>query len=296
MKIHPDNPVLLDFIVDSGHSGLKIDSQAFKNESQKLIKYFLAALTIKEKDLWVNLSPYEKDRMLSADLGQTEMGQEMLAQDYLLKQLTASFMNPEKDLGRKFWDRVYSEARAQFGTSDIPVDTFNKVWIMADKAKVFERDGSAFVVASHLKVMLESDYLAMDHNGVGAALGRPQQGDAQTELSKGLIRQIILPAIEQEINEGRNFAPLRQMFHSMILATWYKKALKDALLNQVYTDKGKTGGVAARDPKAKEKIFEQYLAAYRTGAVNLIKEEADPQTGEITPRKYFSGGVAGNIT
>jgi phosphoglucomutase len=296
MKVHPDNPVLLDFIVDSGHSGFKIDSQAFKNESQKLIKYFLAALTIKEKDLWVNLSPYEKDRMLSVDLGQTEMGQEMLAQDYLLKQLTASFMNPEKDLGRKFWDRVYSEARAQFGTSDIPVDTFNKVWIMADKAKVFERDGSAFVVASHLKVMLESDYLAMDHNGVGAALGRPQQGDAQTELSKGLIRQIILPAIEQEINEGRNFAPLRQMFHSMILATWYKKALKDALLNQVYTDKGKTGGVAARDPKAKEKIFEQYLAAYRTGAVNLIKEEADPQTGEITPRKYFSGGVAGNIT
>jgi phosphoglucomutase len=301
MKVHPENPVLFDFIVDSGHSGFKIDSQAFKDESRKLIKYFLAALTIKETDLWVNLSPYEKDRMLSADLGQTDMGQEMLAQDYLLKQLTASFMDPDKDLGRKFWDRVYGEARAQFGTSDIPVDTFNKVWIMADKAKVFERDGSAFVVASHLKVMLESDYLAMDRNGVGADLvSARERADIKSaptdELSKQLIREIILPAIEQEVNEGANFAPLRQMFHSMILATWYKKALKDALLNQVYTDQGKTGGVAAQDPNAKEKIFEQYLAAYRAGVVNLIKEEADPQTGEITPRKYFSGGVAGNIT
>jgi len=28
-----------------------------KDESRKLIKYFLASLTIPEKDLWVNLSP-----------------------------------------------------------------------------------------------------------------------------------------------------------------------------------------------------------------------------------------------
>ncbi len=292
MKVHPENPILFDFIVDTGHSGIKISSPAFKDQSQKLIKYFLAALTIKEKDLWVNLSPYEKDRMLSADLGKTQMGQEMLAQDYLLKQLTASFMDPEKDLGRKFWDRIYSEARAQFGTSDIPVDTFNKVWIMADKARVFERDGAAFVVASNLKVMLDSDYLAMQQNSAAADVN---QADAPTELSKKLIRQIILPAIEQEINEGVNFAPLRQMFHSMILATWYKKALKDALLNQVYTDKGKTGGVTARDPKAGNAIFEKYIAAYRAGAVNLIKEEADPQTGEMIARKYFSGGVMGEI-
>jgi hypothetical protein len=33
-----------------------------KQESDKLIKYFMATLAIPEKDLWVNLSPYEKDR------------------------------------------------------------------------------------------------------------------------------------------------------------------------------------------------------------------------------------------
>src|SRR5271170_1893913 len=80
LKVHPENPLLFDFILDTGKSTLKINSPAFKAESEKLIKYFLASLTIKEDDLWVNLSPYEKDRMIPNELGQTELGAEMLAQ------------------------------------------------------------------------------------------------------------------------------------------------------------------------------------------------------------------------
>src|SRR6202167_2015572 len=55
IKIHPDNPFLFDFILNKGESSL--DAQPLKEESTKLVKYFLASLTIPEKDLWVNLSP-----------------------------------------------------------------------------------------------------------------------------------------------------------------------------------------------------------------------------------------------
>ena len=48
-----------------------------------------------------------------------------------------------------------------YGTTQVPVNTFNKVWIMADRAEVFEHNQTAFVVDSHLKVMLEEDYLAL---------------------------------------------------------------------------------------------------------------------------------------
>ena len=34
---------------------------------------------------------------------------------------------------------------------------------MADRAEVFEHDQTAFVVDSHLKVMLEEDYLALQN-------------------------------------------------------------------------------------------------------------------------------------
>jgi len=82
IRVYPDNSLKFDFIVDSGDTGLK--GTALKNESERLIKYFLAALTIPEDNLWVNLSPHEQDRIIPDSLAQTDMGTDMLAQDYLL--------------------------------------------------------------------------------------------------------------------------------------------------------------------------------------------------------------------
>jgi len=53
LRVHPENPILFDFIVDTGNSGLSSSDQQLKSESEKLIKYFLATLTIPEDDMWV---------------------------------------------------------------------------------------------------------------------------------------------------------------------------------------------------------------------------------------------------
>ena len=113
IKVHPDNPFQFDFILDKGDSELSNDQ--LKSESAKLIKYFLASLTIPEKDLWVNLSPYEKDRIIPNSFGLTEMGRDLLAEDYMLKQITASLIYPEDEVGKKFWKRVYEEALKNMG-------------------------------------------------------------------------------------------------------------------------------------------------------------------------------------
>jgi len=231
--------------------------------------------------------------MIPQELGKTEMGRDMLAQDYILKQLTASLIYPEKDLGKSFWKRIYTKAQEKFGTTDIPVDTFNKVWITSDKAKVLERNNTAYVVGAHLKVMLESDYTAAQNAGVETQNFASLHHDATTtqELAKQVIREVVIPEIEKEVNEGQNFAMLRQMFYSMILASWYKLALKDALLNQVYSNKAKTSGVLSDDPAVKEKIYSQYLEAYKKGVFNYIKEDLDTVSQQAVPRKYFSGGL-----
>ncbi len=93
IKVHPDNPFRFDFILDKGDSNPVISASStvipakagiqnqeqLKQEASKLIKYFLASLTIPEKDLWVNLSPYEKDRIIPQSFGLTEMGRDLLA-------------------------------------------------------------------------------------------------------------------------------------------------------------------------------------------------------------------------
>ncbi|MCC6759205.1 MAG: hypothetical protein IT395_06240, partial [Candidatus Omnitrophica bacterium] len=108
MRVYPDNPLRFDFIVDPGDSGLQ--GQDFEDESSKLMKYFLSSLTVPEKDLWVNLSPYEKDRIIPDAFGKTEMGRDMLGQDYILKQLSASLIYPESEIGKSFWAMAYQKA------------------------------------------------------------------------------------------------------------------------------------------------------------------------------------------
>lgn len=283
LSVHPENPLMFDFIVSSGDTGLK--GMDLKDESQKLIKYFLACLTVPESNWWVNLSPYENNKIVAEDLGQTDLGRDMLAQDYLLKQVTASLIYPEKKVGKNFWDRVYQKAQSQFGTNQIPVNTFNKVWVLADKAEVLERNNTAFVVGSHLKVMLDSDYLALNKNTQKNNVVPAQ------DVASQMMRQIVIPELEREVNTGKNFAQLRQIYNALILANWYKVRLKDALLNQVYANQGKVSGIDLADKNIKEKIYQRYLAAYKKGAFNYIKEEAVAADKEPLPRKYFSGGL-----
>jgi len=302
IKIYLDNPFRFDFILDKGDHPLS--NNQLKVESSKLIKYFLATLTIPEKDLWVNLSPYEKDRIIPKSFGLTEMGRDLLAEDYMLKQITASLIYPEDVIGKIFWKRVYEEAVKKFGTTNIPVNTFNKVWILPEKAIIYEnaKAATAYVVESKLKVMLEQDYLSLaKHEGIqslGSQIVRPNRNTTELSkksqvslLAKNILQAIVIPELSKEVNNDKNFATLRQIYNSLILATWYKKRIKDSILAQVFEDKNKIAGVNIVDPQEKQKIYERYLKAFKKGVYNYIKEEPDPVTQELVPRKYFSGGV-----
>jgi len=291
IEVYPDNPFKFDFIINDGDDDLQED--VLKNESEKMIKYFLASLTIPEKDLWVNLSPYEKDRILPDVLAQTDLGRDLLAQDYILKQLTASLIHPETDLGKKFWDRVYQKAYEKYQTTEIPVDTFNKVWIMPDKVVVYRHGNMAFVAEASLKVMLEEDYLALQKNQGGTRAA----SSATSSLSSEIVREIVIPELTKEVNTGKNFASLRQAYNALILGTWFKKNLRENLLGKVYVDRSKVAGIEIEDKAVKQKIYDSYLAAYKQGAYNLIRTEYDTHTNRHIPRKYFSGGIeiAANI-
>ena len=205
------------------------------------------------------------------------MGRDLLAEDYMLKQITASLIYPEDEVGKKFWKRIYEEAAKKFGTTNIPVNTFNKVWIVPEKAVVYEnaKAGTAYVVESKLKVMLEEDYLSLEkhtnnsvilseaegrakdlnkinslrdssappQNDVSAKNALPLNSRYKSPLGANIVREIVIPELTKEVNENKNFAQLRQVYNSLILATWYKKKIKDSILAQVYADKKKVAGV-----------------------------------------------------
>jgi hypothetical protein len=281
VKVDPASPLRFEFLLDKG--AVDVSEDQWKQESLRLIRYFLATLTIPGKDLWVNLSPYEKDRIIPEDFGLTEMGRDVLSQDYLLKQVMASVTHPEEGVGREFWTKVYAEAKRRYGTVDIPLDTFNKVWILPDKAVVSENGSMAFIMESRLKVMLEEDYQALRQNTAVLPEMNRFGGD--------ILREIVIPVLTREVNEGKNFEYLRQVYHSLILGVWYKRKVAESLLSSVYIDRHKVRGIDLSDPSEKEKIYQRYVKAFKMGVYDYIGEGYDSDKQEIVPHRFFSGGV-----
>ena len=299
IRFDPQNPFSFNFIVD-GLEGL--DAAAQKQKTLALVRFFLAALTMPQDDLWVNLSPYEQNRIIPEKLSTTELGKEMLEQDYLLKQLAASLTYPETETGKKYWDEINNPASlrsdgirsttASSSADALIQPSFTKIWIMPGKAEVYEQGNTVVINEATLRVMAEEDYLAIQQNNVGTApRGRPNNsGQAQGPAPTDPFKTHILPLIEQEVNTGKSFASVRQIYHSLILAIWFKQKLAQHIINQLYKDKNKIRGIDLADPQTKEKIYRQYVDAFTKGAYDYVKREYNPQRTKITRCRYFSGG------
>ncbi|MCA9399186.1 MAG: hypothetical protein KC618_05525, partial [Candidatus Omnitrophica bacterium] len=283
--LNPQNPFEFEFIIDTGD----FDNQSPEtvDEGQKCIDYFLTAITVPGNDLWVNLSPLEPDRIIPDAFGKTEMGRDLLAQDYLLKQLTSMLMSPDDEIGKKFWDAVYKKAEDLYGSRDVRVDMGSRVWIVPGEADVYVEDRAVYIGNAKLHVMLENDY----YTSQGLSAENNSSSNEFTEESNKILRDIVIPMLDKEVNEGKNFAYTRQVYHSLILAKWYKETLRKSILSTVYADQSKVDGVTLKSGLQKEEIYQQYLKAFESGSFDSIKEEYDPVKQEIIAKKYFVGGV-----
>ena len=291
LRIDPEDPLRINFIIDTGTQGT-----VSKDEAAKLINYFLAGLTIPAQDLWVNLSPYEHNRIVEPSAGATDLGKDMLRLDYVLKQMAASLTYPETELGKKYWQAINSELSPTPSlTKRGSEQSFNKVWIVPQTGKIYENKDVAVIVEAKMKAMVEADYLAAQ-NSQNSKFQIPNPKSSNDNVSA--LKVHILPVINKEVNEGKNFAQLRQVYNSLVLATWFKKKFEQSFYRH-YINQKQIAGIETSDKTAKDKIWAQYVEAFKKGAYNYVKKEtvgarhASPvMTGtKITRRAYFSGGI-----
>ena len=70
-----------------------------------------------------------------------------------------------------------------------------------------------------------------------------------------------------------------------MLAGWFKRKLHDTVLAQTFFDKNKIQGANCNDPAVREKIYNEYVKAFKQGAYNYIKTERErPLTPSLTKR------------
>jgi len=276
IKVDPSDPFYFEFIVDTKDQG-DID----ETEAQRLVNYFLAVLSIPGDDLWVNLSPYERDRIIPQNLSYTDLGRDMLTQDYVLKQLAASLTYPETELGEKYWKAVNANGANKVSQNDV-TSLFSKVWVLPKKAHVIEYGNTAVISELDINVLRECDYLAMQKNN---------SSTTQTDvITKGdSFEELIMPVIRDDVNHGENFARLRQFCNAFALAVWFKRKVKDSIY-AYYIDQQKINGIELNDKTVKEQVYALYTKAFTHGAYNYVKREPI-SANRYSNKRYVSGGI-----
>jgi hypothetical protein len=284
MQFSNDNIFDFTFFFNRGDSPAQ--DSILRAQVNQASKYFLAALTIPEKDLWVNLSPYEQERIIAPELSRTDLGKDLLGEDYVLKQLASSLTHPDSESGKKFWEMSAKQGDGSKGEPNV----LNKVWIVPDVIRMKESPEGVVITQATLKVLTEEDYLAIQKNSpLAPSLIKRGNAVAGGVDSAAAMRDAVVPLIEKEVNTGKHFAQLRQAYYSIIIAGWFKKKLKDTVLNQIYFNQKKTGGAENNDPTLKEKIYNEYVQAFKQGVYKVIKTERS--MAKLTKRTYFSGGA-----
>lgn len=293
-RINRQDILELDLIVHEGSAEQEQD--ALRGEVYKLARYFLTALTIPEEDLWVNLSPYEGDRIMPEALAMTDMGRELLGQDYHLKQFCASALFPERNPGRDFWAAVFHGTRESFGTANLPLNSFNKFWAVPDEAVVEQSGDMAWIVASSLRAMLDVDRTALsanlDNQDLGMKSLAEDSKDGIAKLMAEAAARLLLPTIERELNEGRSFAPLRQIYSALIIANWFKQTLCENQVTRQLADCFRVAGLRLGDDSAQARVYELYRDAAHRGVFSYIKSWVDPHSGESWVSKMHGGGFS----
>lgn len=246
LKLDPDNPFQLDFLIDNAGKG---GHEIFQSELMTQVNYFLAALTTPKDKLWVNLSPYEQDRIIDESLESTDMGEALLSQDYILKQLSSSLTHPDTEVGRQYWSM---ENR----------NDLSKIWIMPDAASVVESEDGRVAVIDEAVLKVESE--------------------------KFKAESLLMREVTSEVNTGKNFTKLRQIYNAIILAQWFKSKFADTFFKQ-FIDKGLVSGIETQDKNLKEKVFALYVDAFNKGAYDITKKERIDS--HLQKRHYFSGGA-----
>jgi hypothetical protein len=280
----------VNVLLDKGNAR-KFQKQEIKDTTKKLMEYFQTGLRLPNSMFWVNLRPDAPKDIIDPYLENTDLGQVLLSADLQLKKDLAKFTDPSTAEGKQYWDKLYAKAESLLGSGDIEIPTITRPWIVPGEIIIGEAKNSAYIYKATLKVMLEQDYLK-DAVQYSFDDERMQQMNA---YSSQLVRELIIPKLTRHVNASKQYAPLRQVFYSLILAQWFKA--RNAGASGMYSDQIDTrdlSGLASQTAWSKDTYFKAYQKSFKDGEYN--KDESVYSYNGMSVRRYFSGGLQLAIT
>ncbi len=275
---------------------------------------FLTGLTLPETEFWVNLNPWEPDRIIEKDLETTDVGRIMLEADLQMKKNFGKYENPcESEIGGKCWN-LLEEKRGELtkdfmkkypdeikDVNNIKFIPVTRYWIVPDKVDAYETDNEIYIINATLNIFSEpvyehSTYKIVNQNTFFMSKSSIEDlSEAAKEYgryAKELEEKMILPLVVNEVNHGKNYSDLRQVYISLALAQWYKNKYRyTTSLFAYFIDSKDLKGLESKSAWSAESIWKDYKKSFEEGDYHCWKNETY-QRGDyiITESKFYSGG------
>ena len=281
------------------------------------IHYFFEILSIPTDDLWVNLGPAESEQVMPPSLRELEIGRVLLESDLVLKKLTASLLHPDSSSGRLYWATLQSQLRLRDGATPVGFEPSFRLWIRPDKFST-ETNGVNMLV-KEARLAIQGEEAHGPTPSLACAGGRAQSEDDR--LAWEVFQDLVLPLLQRDLDEGRLFAPLRQLCFSLALAHAFRAHFAGERRYQDYFDgesrrvvpdltlkladrKASYRMVEWRRPgdpvdkprsvvvaEANQRTQDEYRRLFDQGVFYVVRREPMLGTHKMAVRSYFSGAA-----
>ena len=277
---------------------------------------FMTGLAVHDNKFWVNLNPWEADRIIDKELEQSDVGRIMLEADLQMKKDFSNYENPcTNETGKALWGLLEKkrEALAQQCMSKFPGEVRNidsirfrpvtRHWIIPDKVYAYTNGSQIYIINSTLTISSEpiADHSAFElkdqdigtlSNGCLEELNRSAK--EYGEYYKDLNDHMILPYVISDVNSAERYEDLRNVYTALALAQWYKSSITSR--RDIFRGNLTSLDIniqKALEPWNAEDIWNEYVISFRNGEYKCWENETIETATKITYRNESksSGGV-----
>jgi PGF-CTERM protein len=292
-----------------------------KDATELSLNAFFIGLTLPDSKFWVNLNPWEPDVIMDEDLRNTDVGRIMLEADFQMKRDLCRYENPcESKIGEEFWwllekksEELIKECMKKHPNEIEDADNvlFSAAmvfWIVPDKTEVYGTDDEVYIVNITLNIESKGEYEysayhIVNQNPVVSDDCKEDLNEAADKFGRywmELEEEMMLPLVVQEVNYGKNYSDLRQVYTSLALAQWYKDNYwynKYLYTSGLFTDRIDTKDLTGLESKYRwsaEGIWSDYARSFEEGEYHCWKNRTYEERGYIITESipYSQGGVA----
>ncbi|MER7752669.1 LPXTG cell wall anchor domain-containing protein [Kitasatospora sp. NPDC097643] len=180
-------------------------------EKAKLISdSFFTWLALTPDRFWVNLMPDQPDRIMDETFGKTDAGRVLLQADLEMKHDYAKDVDPRQGVGKKLSDAMTA--------AGLPCGPTVRNWIVPQPAKVRADENGIYILDAPLKVNTEAFTINAPNPN-----GECKLTDAQRATAERLLREIVVPDIEQKVNNAPAYADLRRVYKARVAAEYVRQ-------------------------------------------------------------------------